>query len=435
MVVVACHRRSSSCDLTVSPAFHSAALGRRTPTSTYNLPDTPHGEIGVRVQLPRPEAMQEDKALNSRRIHVEPAAWRRAGSAIRRGVVRRLGFVSDQRFYLDSCMVAPRTDVERIGTYSAAVDVRFELPANGWLTTHSYPPRFVYRLAGATVDPISNLVYGHNGNFVAESASDLPLRRLYDWPRPRLRPPDDVLRGEFVFLPSNPNMYHWMEDLAVFLHSALTAPQATILVAARAARHGESWNRRRQEILRRFDDRQIKIIDRPTRVESLVLTGKTGGLGSPSGLQVLHPNDIITVRGHFSDWLSEEASGHCYYLSRRGYSRSPIDEPELESIAQGQGFRVLQAAQLTLEEQARLFSSARAVVGLHGAALSNTIWLPAGASVVEFFSSAYMPFMFAGLASMRSLDYRHDRYELGSRNRMGKEFLERARSHMAGIAT
>jgi hypothetical protein len=372
--------------------------------------------------------------VDLRKLLTEPAAGRRAGSAVRRALIRRLGLVSDQRFYFDSAMVSPRADVERIGTYATAVDVRFELPATGRSTTHSYPTRFVYRIPGATVDPTSNLVYDQNGDFIAESASDLPLRRLYDWPRPRLRRLGEVVRGEFVFLPSNPNMYHWIEDLAVYLHSAVAAPQATILVAGRAASHSEAWNRRRQEVLRRFGNRQIRIVDGPLRVESLVMTGKTGGLGSHSGLQVLHPTDIETVRNHFSDWLSEEPSGIGYYLSRRGFSRSPVDEPMLESIAREEGLQILQPANLTMEEQARLFSGAREIVGLHGAALANSLWLPARAGVVEFFSSRYMPFMFASMAAMRSLTYRYDRYELGPDNQMGKAFLERARSHMAGIA-
>ena len=369
-----------------------------------------------------------------RQVLREPATRRRVSSAARRWVTRRMGFVSDQRFYLDSPMMAPRADVERIETYAEPVDVQFELPANGWLTTHSYPPRFVYRLSGATVDPVSNLVYDHRGVFVAESASDLPLRRLYDWPQPQLRPSREVLRGEFVFLPSNPNLYHWIEDLSVFLHSASLAPSATVLVAGSAVRHSEAWNRRRQELLQRFENRRIKVIDRPIRLESLVMTGKTGGVGSPAGLQVLHPKDIKTVRGHFSDWLSEQSSGCSYYLSRRGFSRSPIDEPDLESIARDAGLRILQPADLTMEQQVRLFSGARAIVGLHGAALSNTVWLPGHASVVEFFSSAYLPFMFASLAGVRSLDYRYDRYILEVDNRMGEEFLERARGHIAAIA-
>jgi hypothetical protein len=382
----------------------------------------------------RRHTLGSDNVADLRRLLTEPGAGRRANSAIRRALVHRLGLVSDQRFYLDSSMVSPRADVERIATYAAPVNVSFRLPATGRLTTHSYPTRFVYRIPGASVDPTSNLVYDQNGDFIAESASDLPLRRLYDWPRPRIRPPGERIRGEFVFLPSNSNMYHWLEDLAVYIHSAEVAPRASILVAGRAASHSEAWNQRRQEVLRRFGTRRIKFIDKPMRVESLVMTGKTGGLGSHSGLQVLHPADIQTVRKHFSDWLEKEPSGGSYYLSRRGFSRSPVDEPELESIAHEQGLRILQPANLTMQEQVKLFSGACAIVGLHGAALANSVWLPRGASVVEFFSSRYMPFMFASLAAMRTLNYRHASYELGPDNQMGKAFLERARSHIAGIA-
>ena len=367
------------------------------------------------------------------RVLTEPAAHRRALNSVRRRIARQAGLVSDQRFYLDSFMVAPRQDVERLGTYAEPVNVTFKLPANGWRVTHAYPPRFVYRLSGASVDPVSNLVYDSKGEFIAESASALPLRRLYDWPQPRLRRPKSVLAGEYVFFPSNPSMYHWFEDLAVFLHAASVAPEATILVAADAINHDAGWNRRRQEVLARFAHRNIQYIDRPTRVDSLVLTAKTGGLGSPAGLETLHPEDVKTIRNHFGDWLSTSQTDACYYLSRRGFSRSPADEPELQRIAESEGFQLLQPADLTMQQQAETFSSAAGVSGLHGAALGNILWLPEGAGVVELFPSSRMPYMFACIAAIRGLTYRHDRYELTVDNRMGASFLDRARSHMADI--
>ena len=368
-----------------------------------------------------------------RRALAEPAAHRRALNSLRRRIVRKAGLVSDQRFYLDSFMVAPRQDVERLGTYAEPVDVTFRLPANGWTVTHAYPPRLVYRLSGATVDPVSNLVYDSKGEFIAESASALPLRRLYDWPQPQLRRPKSVLAGEYVFFPSNPSMYHWFEDLAVFLHAASVAPAATILVAAEAINHDAGWNRRRQEILARFAHRIIQYIDRPTRVESLVLTGKTGGMGSPAGLQTPHPQDIQTIRTHFGDWLSSEPTDTRYYLSRRGFSRSPADESELERIAAREGFEVLQPAQFTMQQQAGVFSAAAGVAGLHGAAFGNIVWMPEGTDVLEFFPSRRMPYTFACISAIRSVDYRHDRYELTSDNRMGASFLDRARRHMVEI--
>jgi hypothetical protein len=370
-----------------------------------------------------------------RRMITEPAGRRRGAHAIKRMAARRLGFVSDQKFYLDSFMVAPRPDVERLSRYSEQIDVSYELPANGWRVTHSYPPRLVYRLHDATVDPVSNLVYDHRGEFVAESASAIPLRRFYDWPSPHLRVPKQGLAGEFAFFPSNPSMYHWFEDLAVFLHSVTVAPGATILVAGEAVNHDAGWYARREEVLDRFRHREIRFIDRPTRVESLILTAKTGGLGSPAALQTPHPQDLATIRSHFHDWLGGEKAGRSFYVSRRGFSRSPADEVELERIAMSEGYEVIQPAGLSMSDQAKLFSGAVRLAGLHGAALGNMVWQPEGGRVVEFFPSNRMPVTYACIAAIRSLAYLHDRYELSADDRMGTVFLARARRSLSSVET
>src|SRR5713101_940989 len=104
---------------------------------------------------------------------------RRALQAAKRRIIYQLGFVSDQKFYLDSGMVRPRADVERIMRYCDAVDIEFLLPVDGSKARNSYRPRFVYGLSDPTVDPISNLVYDSNGQFIAESSSWLPLRQFY----------------------------------------------------------------------------------------------------------------------------------------------------------------------------------------------------------------------------------------------------------------
>ena len=97
-----------------------------------------------------------------------------------------LGMVSDQKFYLDSGMVQPRTDVERIMLYCDAVDIEFLLPVDGSKARNFYRPRFVYGLSDATIDPISHLIYDSNGQFIAESSSWLPLRQFYSWPQPNI---------------------------------------------------------------------------------------------------------------------------------------------------------------------------------------------------------------------------------------------------------
>src|ERR1035438_9335687 len=104
---------------------------------------------------------------------------RRALQAAKRRLLIRLGMVSDQKFYLDSGIVRPRTDVERIMLYCDAVDLEFLLPVDGSKARNCYRPRFVYGLTDATIDPISNLVYDSNGHFIAASSSWLPLHQFY----------------------------------------------------------------------------------------------------------------------------------------------------------------------------------------------------------------------------------------------------------------
>jgi capsular polysaccharide biosynthesis protein len=72
------------------------------------------------------------------------------------------------------------------------------------------------------------------------------------------------------------------------------------------------------------------------------------------------------------------------YISRRNtLRRRLVNEPELEAQLQAAGFTVLQSERFPLSEQARLFSSAKCVVACHGAGLTNMVFAPANALLVE----------------------------------------------------
>ncbi|HTR40322.1 MAG TPA: glycosyltransferase family 61 protein [Pseudomonadales bacterium] len=74
------------------------------------------------------------------------------------------------------------------------------------------------------------------------------------------------------------------------------------------------------------------------------------------------------------------------YISRREAKRRRlINEAELERALQAMGFVSIQPEQLKVVEQARLFSSAKCVVGAHGAGLANMVFAPPNALLVELF--------------------------------------------------
>jgi hypothetical protein len=322
----------------------------------------------------------------------------RAAMRGRRSLTRLAGVKSGQSFYLDSYMVVPRSSVERIALYADHCTVKFQLPANAWPTTFSYPRRYVYRIPQATIEPLSGLVYDCSGNYIAESSSQIPLRRFLSWPRASLRRPTSQTSGEFVFLPSNANYYHWLlEDLPVALSSLSMSPSAVLLIPETRPRYVQEF----------IDScgREVHEISRPTTVENLIMTGKTGGFGSPFGGETPHPQDVATLREYFGIAGTVNQSERAIYLSRVGYQRSPVNEVEVEAIAKGLGYQIVHPHELGLRQQVKLFSTAAHVAGFHGAAFSNIVWTPDLASVREIFHVSYVDMAFACIAAIRTLDY------------------------------
>jgi hypothetical protein len=362
----------------------------------------------------RPHTEYEDQSYSM--IDSTQGLARRILQAAKRKLIYRAGMVSDQKFYLDSGMVSPRADVERIALYCDAVDIEFHLPVDGSRARNSYRPRFVYGLTDATVDPIPNLVYDCNGQFVAESSSWLPLRQFYTWPKPQIRPPRSTLRGEFIFLPNN-SYYHWLiEDLPVFLKSLAVAPKAQVILPQNAA----SYVREVAGLI----DNAVVVVSSPTRVERLVMTGKTGGMGSPLAGLTPHPADVETLRKFFAKHLQSSSDTQKIYLSRVGQTRSPANERDLQRKLEQQGFANFDGSGMNLLSQIALFSSAKQLIGMHGAALSNIVWTPQGVDVCEIFSSGYMPSCYSALTAMRSGRYTPVTYSAGARNMMDVKTLE-----------
>jgi len=89
------------------------------------------------------------------------------------------------------------------------------------------------------------------------------------------------------------------------------------------------------------------------------------------------------------------------YLTRRGGGRRRLaNEAELEEALAARGFVITQPEQLTVSEQAKLFSSARCVVAPHGAALTNVVFTPPGATVMELFHPLHKNRCYVNLADV-----------------------------------
>jgi hypothetical protein len=111
------------------------------------------------------------------------------------------------------------------------------------------------------------------------------------------------------------------------------------------------------------------------------------------------------VSGWVCEWLRSlvpaRTSGlEKLFLSRRGVSgRQLANEAELRTALTARGFVPVQLETLSVVEQARLLGSARCVVAPHGAALTNLVFAPPGALLVELFHPQHKNHCYANLAA------------------------------------
>lgn len=78
--------------------------------------------------------------------------------------------------------------------------------------------------------------------------------------------------------------------------------------------------------------------------------------------------------------------GRRVYVTRAGFTRSVVNEEEVRAVLARYGFETLAP---TVEDTSDLFREAEFVVGPHGAALCNTVFMPPGGRLLEFTPSRY----------------------------------------------
>lgn len=326
---------------------------------------------------------------------------RRAFMHLKKVLIRRLGLVSDQFFFLDSHMLS-RTGpaVEKLAVYSNTEKFSYTTPFNGNEIINCYPERYIYGLDESVVDPLSGFIYDSAGIFIAESSAWNILRNFYSWPKPFIRKPKKILLGQYIFL-HDIGYYHWLiEELPVFLSSYKKYPDSIILVN----NDPSPWQKC---FLDSLEGAKIQYITYPVCLERLIMTGKTAGQGNPLFGVTPNPSDIAVLRDYFKNYIHNIPSSRLkLFLSRSGESRCPKNIAEVERFMESKGYQVVNTnLNLSIFEQMELFSSAKKIIGIHGAAMSNIAWCPSDVEIIELATQGYLPPCFTMIASIRSLNY------------------------------
>ena len=230
-------------------------------------------------------------------------------------------------------------------------------------------------------------------------------RRLRRSPS-RLLERDVRIRGRVALLGNAvrdyANYYHfWLDSVGdiVFLMNVLPEdrqPERFILSYI-----GAPWQ---DEVLRICGVDRERIIpfthaERLRVDELLVPVRGKGSFHFPAGL-------IDELRALASPMRVDATASRKIYLSRVDSSRRPVEnEDEVRRLLTEQGFEILVASELSVEEQRRAFAEASVVVSPHGAGLTNLIWCEEGAQVIELVPERHLVPCFRDIARERRLRY------------------------------
>jgi hypothetical protein len=191
------------------------------------------------------------------------------------------------------------------------------------------------------------------------------------------------------------NYYHWMLDCLTRLRVREALPEATrILIPRRGSRFiGETL-----EMLGLASSTESPAAStlQPERYYFCSPTAMTGAW---------NPYGFNWLREKFMPFCQTAATGRAIFLTRRSAARIPSCLPEIEDIFTKNGFMIVDCATLSVREQMRIASSASAIAGLHGAAMTNLLWAQPGTPVLEIFSPDWLNGAYEQIALHFKLNY------------------------------
>lgn len=113
------------------------------------------------------------------------------------------------------------------------------------------------------------------------------------------------------------------------------------------------------------------------------------------------------LRELFLPKTSPAADRKIYISRQNAQGRKILNEADIVPILTRHGFEIVHAERLNFDEQIRLFASARQVIAIHGAGMSNLVWCPSGTKVLELGSPMHHNECFSTIAANGGLSYDH----------------------------
>jgi capsular polysaccharide biosynthesis protein len=186
-----------------------------------------------------------------------------------------------------------------------------------------------------------------------------------------------------------PEFYHWFHDVLPRLETAL--PHLPTDTRFLINPNPKAWQ---LDSLLAFgialDRLEIQPNGAHTRVETLWFATPLGHSSLGSGLVIRRVADRL--RRHFEGNESAQKSFHRVYISRaKATFRRVANENQITRSLKERGFEIVLCEELSLADQVRLFAAATAMVGAHGAGLTNLIYCTPNSLAGEIYVDGVPP--------------------------------------------
>ena len=260
---------------------------------------------------------------------------------------------------------------------------------------HLFNSRPCRRVSSVVVNVKSGLTF-INGNQILQESSSWSTNEIkkdrFDGSHLVKRFPSKVADTlEDAVILSSQGFYHWLiEDLPryLFLLENSLVPFRTLVYKKKPKYVSDFLN---------MFDIKYENSSRIVFVPRLLVPGKNPETGFPN------PKDLEILRNKFLR-NSLSRTGRKIYITRAYSTRSPKWESDLSSKLSQDGWEIVSAERLTLEEQVQVFASASQVCGFHGAGLSGVVWAEVGTRVIEI-EPEFRSNCFANLSLALNHDY------------------------------
>ena len=119
-----------------------------------------------------------------------------------------------------------------------------------------------------------------------------------------------------------------------------------------------------------------------------------------------------------------------------GGPRSIVNIDAVKDLLDRWSIEMVDPSRLTLQEQVALFASTQLLIGVHGAGLTNMLYMPAGGAILELLPPLYATASYWGIASTLGIAYHHlvcHDPELGAVDACNRPHVPKNKSRMVEV--